>query len=126
MIIFSSKKDLKISENIIYGNNRDVNRLGNYPLTPTEMKQIIEKVNAARTPYAINKLINQRLIDITRDNKDDVQNFNKNVYLKIFDPKEISAGQSRYQIVRQPIFKTALQGAATAEATLYSSSTACP
>ena len=97
--------------NIIYGNNRDVNRLGNYPLTPTEMKQIIEKVNAARTPYAINKLINQRLIDITRDNKDDVQNFNKNVYLKIFDPKEISAGQSRYQIVRQPIFKTALQGA---------------
>lgn len=96
---------------IIYSNNRDVNRLGNYPLTQTEMNQIIEKVNEKRTPYGVNQLINQRLIDIKRDNKDDVQNFDKIVYLKIFDPKEISAGQSRYQIVRQPIFKTTLQGA---------------
>ena len=37
---------------IIYSNNRDVNRLGNYPLTQTEMKQIIEKVNEKRTPTA--------------------------------------------------------------------------
>ncbi len=96
---------------IIYSNNRDRNRLGNYPLTKSEMDQILEKVNAAGSPYAINQLINGKTIDIKRDNKDDVDNFEKNVYLKIFDPVEVSSGQSIYQIVRQPQFKTTLKGA---------------
>ena len=47
------------------------------------------------------------LVCIKRDNLTDTHNCGKEVYLKIFDPQEISAGQSRYQIVRQPRFKAA-------------------
>ena len=92
---------------IIYTNNRDINRLGNCPLTKTEMQQIIEKVAVCDGPYAINRLINGELICIKRDNMTDLNNYGKEVYLKLFDAREISSGQSRYQIVRQPKFKTA-------------------
>lgn len=30
--------------NILYDNNRDINRLGNAPLTKTEMQQVIDQV----------------------------------------------------------------------------------
>lgn len=90
---------------IIYANNREQERLGNYPLTATEMQQIINQVNIWHSPYEINKRINARYICIKRDNPDDVVNCGKEVYLKLFDADEISAGQSRYQIVRQPRFK---------------------
>ena len=92
---------------IIYSMNREQEKLGSYPLTSTEMQQIIDQVNMWHTPYEINKRINGREIQIKRDNPEDTQNCGKEVYLKIFDPEEISAGQSRYQIVRQPHFKTA-------------------
>lgn len=92
--------------NILYDNNRGIDKLGNYPLTPSEMQQVINQVNMCDSPYAVNKLINGQQISIKRDNKADTNNYGKEVYLKIFDPKEISAGQSRYQIARQPKFKT--------------------
>lgn len=92
--------------NILYDNNRGIDKLGNYPLTQSEMQQVIDQVNLCDSPYAVNKLINGQQISIKRDNEDDTNNYGKEVYLKIFDPKEISAGQSRYQIVRQPKFKT--------------------
>ena len=92
--------------NIIYDNNRGVDQLGNYPLTASEMQQVIDQVNLCDSPYAINNLINGQQLCIKRDCQEDRNNYGKNVYLKIFDPKEISAGQSRYQIVRQPKFKT--------------------
>ena len=92
---------------IIYDMNREQERLGSYPLTASEMQQIIDQVNMWHTPYEINKRINGRQVQIKRDNPADKQNCGKEVYLKIFDPEEISAGQSRYQIVRQPHFKTA-------------------
>lgn len=92
---------------ILYDLNRSQDVLGNYPLTDSEMRQIIDQVNMAGSPYKINKLINGKQVCIKRDNPDDVNNCGKEVYLKIFDPKEIRAGQSRYQIVRQPRFKTA-------------------
>lgn len=91
---------------IIYDNNRRIDQLGNYPLTKSEMQQIINKVNMCRSPYGVNKFINGQQVNITRDNEADKNNYGKEVYLKIFDPREISAGQSRYQIVRQPRFKT--------------------
>lgn len=90
---------------IIFANNREQEKLGNYPLTDTEMQQIIDQVNMWHTPYEINKRINARYICIKRDNSDDKMNYGKEVYLKLFDADEISAGQSRYQIVRQPRFK---------------------
>lgn len=92
--------------NILYDNNRGIDKLGNYPLTQSEMQQVIDQVNLCDSPYAVNKLINGQQISIKRDNEADTNNYGKEVYLKIFDPKEISAGQSRYQIARQPKFKT--------------------
>lgn len=58
-----------------------------------------------RTPLMLNKFINGKTISITRDNVDDKLHFGKEVSLKIYDRKEIAAGQSRYQIARQPKFK---------------------
>lgn len=92
--------------NIIYDNNRSIDKLGNHPLTESEMRLVINEVNKCDSPYAVNKLINGKEICITRDCEADTNNYGKDVYLKIFDPKEIKAGQSRYQIVRQPKFKT--------------------
>lgn len=92
--------------NIIYDNNRGVDQLGSHPLTASEMQQVIDQVNLCDSPYAINNLINGQQLCIKRDCQEDRNNYGKTVYLKIFDPKEISAGQSRYQIVRQPKFKT--------------------
>lgn len=91
---------------IIYNNNRDGNCLGNFPLTDSEMQQVIQQVNSCRNPYERNKLINGGLVSIQRDNRDDLVNYGNTVYLKIFDAHEINAGQSVYQIVRQPQFAT--------------------
>ena len=108
--IFNHPTEEELLENwaqIIYENNREQEKLGNAPLTPTEMQQIIDQVNSWHTPYEINSRINARLVSIKRDNEKDTHNYGKEVYLKLFDAKEICAGQSRYQIVRQPHFKTA-------------------
>ena len=92
---------------IIFHNNRGINGLNNTPLSKAEIDQILHKVNACNgNPYETNKLINDKYIQITRDCADSGQN-GKSVYLKIFDPAEIKAGQSRYQIVRQPRFRVA-------------------
>ena len=93
--------------NIIYDMNRERERLGNCPLTNSEIQQIMDKVNMCGSPYKVSKLINGKFVSIKRDNPQDTENCGKEVYLKIFDPAEISAGQSRYQIVRQPRFKAA-------------------
>ena len=91
---------------IIYNNNRDVNRLGDFPLTDTEMQQIMTQVDNLKNPYEVNKFINGGQVMIKRDNQNDKINFGKEVYLTIFNAKEIRAGQSVYQIVRQPRFQT--------------------
>ena len=41
-----------------------------------------------------------------RDNPEDKLHFGKEVSLKIYERREIAAGQSRYQIVQQPKFPT--------------------
>lgn len=92
---------------IIYDNNREIDKLGNHPLTASEMQQVMDKVNMVGSPYEMNRFINAQEVCIKRDNEADTNNCGKEVYLKIFDPMEISSGQSRYQIVRQPKFKTA-------------------
>lgn len=91
---------------IIYNNNRDMNRLGDFPLTDSEMKQIMTQVDNLKNPYEANKFINGGQIIIKRDNQDDKINYGKEVYLTIFNAREIRAGQSVYQIVRQPKFQT--------------------
>lgn len=90
---------------ILFENNRQIDRLGNYPLTDTEMQQIIDKINELRTPLKLNSFINGKEISIKRDNPDDTLHLGQEVTLKIFDRHEISAGQSRYQIAEQPRFE---------------------
>lgn len=92
---------------ILFENNRHRDHLGDYPLTDTEMQQIIDHINNLRTPLAINKFINGVETAIKRDNPDDTEHYGKEVTVKIYDPQEIAAGQSRYQIVQQPKFPTA-------------------
>ena len=91
---------------IIFNNNRDMNRLGDFPLTDTEMQQIITQVDNLKNPYEVNKFINGGQVMIKRDNQEDKINYGKEVYLTIFNASEIRAGQSVYQIVRQPKFQT--------------------
>lgn len=93
-------------KNILFQNNRSKERLGDYPLTQTEMAQILEQINKNRTPLNLNKFINGGYITIKRDNPDDINNNGKEINLKIYDKKEIAAGQSSYQIVEQPRFNT--------------------
>ena len=92
--------------NILFENNRDIDRLNDYPLTETEMQQILEQIEALRTPLKLNGFINGKSVSIVRDNPDDALHFGKEVSLKIYDRREIAAGQSRYQIVQQPKFTT--------------------
>ena len=92
--------------NILFENNRGIDRLNDYPLTETEMDQIIQKINELRTPLKLNSFINGKTISIVRDNPDDVAHLGKEVSLKIYDRQEIAAGQSRYQIAEQPIFSS--------------------
>lgn len=91
---------------IIYNNNRDINRLNNSPLTRSEMQQIIDKVASMKSPYETNQFINGGQVSIRRDNEEDKLNYGKEVYLSIYDPTHIETGQSVYQIVRQPQFKS--------------------
>lgn len=92
--------------NILFDNNRSIDRLNEYPLTPGEMQQILNQINQLRTPLELNGFINGKTITIKRDNEKDELHFGKEISLKIYDRKEIAAGQSRYQIVQQPKFPT--------------------
>ena len=89
---------------ILYRNNNDIDRLGKYPLTDGEMTQIIEQIETLRTPLALNSFVNGRTVSITRDNKEDVAHFGKEVSLYIYDRKEIAGGKSTYQIAQQPVY----------------------
>ena len=105
VIKYPTEKDLlKNWANILFDNNRSIDRLNNYPLTDGEMQQILEKITELRTPLKLNGFINGKTVSVKRDNPDDQLHFGKEVSLKIYDRKEIAAGQSRYQIVQQPIF----------------------
>lgn len=91
---------------ILFDNNRGVDRLNDHPLTNGEMEQIIEQIIALRTPLKLNGFINGRTVAIIRDNPNDTLHFGKEISLKIYDRREIAAGQSRYQIAQQPKFKS--------------------
>ena len=102
---YKTEKDLIQNwADILFNNNREIDRLGEYPLTESEMAQIIEQVNSLRTPVSLNTFINGKTISIKRDNPDDKEHFGKEVSLKIYDRKEIAGGKSCYQIAEQPIF----------------------
>ncbi|OAL76346.1 type I restriction endonuclease subunit R [Acinetobacter terrae] len=91
---------------ILFQNNREIDRLNNQPLTEGEMAQIIEQINTLRTPFVLNGFINGKSVCIKRDNQNDTLHYGKEVSLTIYDRQEIAAGKSRYQIAQQPKFPT--------------------
>lgn len=110
VIKYPTEKDLINNwANILFENNREIDRLNNYPLTDGEMDQILEQVNKLQTPLKLNSFINGKTVTIKRDNPNDIEHLGKEISLKIYDRQEIAAGQSRYQIVQQPIFSKKLK-----------------
>ena len=89
---------------ILYQNNKGIDRLNNCRLTEGEMHQIIEQIIKLKTPYNLNKFINGTSLTIKRDNQDDLLHFGKDVTLFIYDSDQIAGGKSVYQIVEQPYF----------------------
>ncbi len=96
---------LKNWANILYNNNNTIDKLNGYPLTDTEMQQIIEQIETLKTPLRLNGFINGGSVSIKRDNTEDKEHFGQEISLKIYSRHEIAAGESRYQIARQPKFK---------------------
>ena len=96
---------LKNWAQILFENNRSIDRLNDFPLTDGEMQQILEQIATLKTPLKLNGFINGKTVSVRRDNSDDTLHFGKEVSLKIYDRHEIAAGQSRYQIAQQPQFK---------------------
>lgn len=91
---------------ILFENNKSIDRLNGHPLTSGEMQQIVEQIVELRTPMRLNGFINGKTVTITRDNEADTLHFGKQVSLHIYDRAEIAGGRSRYQIARQPHFST--------------------
>lgn len=92
---------------ILFENNRGLDRLNEVPLTDSEMQQVMEQIVALRTPLKLNGFINGKTVSIRRDNPADTLHFGKDVSLKVYDRHEIAAGQSRYQIAQQPRYARA-------------------
>lgn len=103
---YSEEDLLRNWADILFENNRDIDRLNDYPLTNGEMQQILDQIVILKTPVKLNGFINGKSVTIIRENPDDKVHFGKEVSLKIYDRREIAAGQSRYQIVQQPKFRT--------------------
>ena len=90
---------------ILFNNNKGIDRLNGQPLTDGEMQQILDEIKDLRTPLAINGFINGKSVSITRDNPADTLHFGKEVSLTIYNRLEIASGRSFYQIARQPKFE---------------------
>ena len=106
VIHYPSEADLiRNWADILFENNRDIDRLNDQPLTEGEMQQIMEQIKTLRTPVKLNGFINGKTVTIKRDNTADTLHFGREVSLKIYDRQEIAAGQSRYQIAEQPRFQ---------------------
>lgn len=103
---YPTEKDLLQNwAHILFENNRGIDRLNDAPLTDGEMEQILEQIKTLRTPLKLNGFINGKTVTIKRDNPADALHFGREISLKIYDRQEIAAGQSRYQIAQQPIFR---------------------
>ena len=107
--ILKNKTEEELIQNwadILFENNRELDRLNSVPLTRSEMQQILDQINSLGSPLKCNNFINGRSVTIKRDNELDKLHVGKEVSLKIYDRQEICAGQSRYQIAEQPKFTT--------------------
>ena len=91
---------------ILFRNNRSIDRLGDWPLTDGEMQQILEQIKTLRTPLKLNEFVNGKTVCVKRDNPDDKAHFGREVSLDVYDRMQIAGGKTCYQIARQPVLKT--------------------
>lgn len=91
---------------ILYNNNKGIDRLNNQPLTEGEKSQLLEQIKKLKSPLMLNKFVNGKTVFIKRDNPNDPLHLGKEVPLDIYDRNQIAGGKSVYQICEQPIFKT--------------------
>ena len=87
---YTEKDLIRNWADILFENNRDIDRLNNIPLIDEEMYELIEKIRELKTPLALNSFINGKTVSITRKNPEDKLHFNKEVSLKIYDKNEIA------------------------------------
>ena len=80
--------------NILFDNNKGIDRLNGQRLTKGEMAQILEQIETLRTPLALNSFINGKTVSIKRDNPKDEAHYGKEISLKIYDRQEIAAGKA--------------------------------
>ena len=69
--------------NILFDNNRDIDRLNNTPLTDGEMQQIVEQITTLRTPLKLNGFINGKTVAIKRDNPEDKLHYGMGIIVRI-------------------------------------------
>ena len=67
--------------NILFENNRGIDRLNDFPLTSGEMQQILEQVKELKTPLRLNGFINGGRGQSTRDTPEDTLLFGKEMSL---------------------------------------------
>lgn len=105
--VLKNKTERELIDNwadILYQNNKGIERLNGCPLTDGEKQQLIEQITKLKTPFNLNKFINGKTMLIKRDNPKDKLHFGKEVSLDIYDREQIAGGKSVYQIVEQPVF----------------------
>lgn len=89
---------------ILFRMNNEKDRLNGVPLNDDEMMQLVQQINAQKTPLLKNEFINGQSVSIKRENPEDTDHYGKEISLKLFDKKEIAGGDSNYQIAQQPLF----------------------
>ena len=118
---FKTEKDLLDNwAEILYQNNKGIDRLNGHKMTDGEKSQLIEQINTLKTPLELNKFINGKTITITRDNPEDPAHLGKEISLFIYDREQIAGGKSVYQIAEQPVFpaKNAIETSSRGDLTL--------
>ncbi|WP_036436061.1 type I restriction enzyme subunit R domain-containing protein [Mycoplasmopsis felifaucium] len=96
---------------IIYNNNKGIDRLNDVYFSDGEKKQLRDKLNnLLGSSFEAYKQIIHSTITIKRDNPKDKLHLGTEVSLELFDKDAIAGGKSKYQIVRQPRFTVHTQG----------------
>ncbi len=93
-------------KNYLNETNNSRDRLNGYPLTDSEMEQLLAKIRACDTPFKANGLLLGESLPLVRDNRDDFEHLGKTITIQIFNKRAVGGGKNRYQIARQPQFKT--------------------
>lgn len=101
---------------ILFENNSECSRLNRVPLSTGEIRQILNQIQAKKTPFALNGFINGYTVSIVRDNPDDKLNFGKTVSLALYHRRELPLGKAVIRLsasrnLEPPTFLTTIDAA---------------